>query len=378
MTTTSGGQRTIVVHLADQRRDRTDSHGIINFSLGLVAALPTALAPTWRLVVLANESIASEIDRSEFRPTDLVRSVAAPAIGATPGRMWLDHVRVGRHAAAAAADVVLYPKGFLPARPRPVGARHVVVFHDDIASRRWRDPAIGWRARPRAGYFHLLARRSLAGADRRLFVSEFSAQQLTGAAGARADDAVVGQGLRAHRRPHVPIADRAPQVLVFGSSLAHKRIDPGLAVLIPLLPPELRKIVVVGDAPTLPPGLTAQVDIDVRPGARSAAEVADLLATSRLLFFPSDYEGFGLPPIEAHASGTPALYRGNGAAREVLGDRPGRFDIEEPASMAAALHRALGLDDDALQAMASEMAIRFDWRQVATSVAASVGAGQTP
>jgi glycosyltransferase involved in cell wall biosynthesis len=45
-----------------------------------------------------------------------------------------------------------------------------------------------------------------------------------------------------------------------------------------------------------------------------------LLAGAEVFCYPSFYEGFGLPPLEAMAAGTPALVGGYGAAAEVLGD----------------------------------------------------------
>ena len=47
---------------------------------------------------------------------------------------------------------------------------------------------------------------------------------------------------------------------------------------------------------------------------------ADLLAGATLLAYPSRYEGFGLPPLEAMQVGTPVLATSVGAIPEVLGD----------------------------------------------------------
>jgi glycosyltransferase involved in cell wall biosynthesis len=47
---------------------------------------------------------------------------------------------------------------------------------------------------------------------------------------------------------------------------------------------------------------------------------ADLLAGATLLAYPSRYEGFGLPPLEAMSAGTPVLATAVGALPEVLGD----------------------------------------------------------
>jgi glycosyltransferase involved in cell wall biosynthesis len=47
---------------------------------------------------------------------------------------------------------------------------------------------------------------------------------------------------------------------------------------------------------------------------------ADLLAGAAVLAYPSRYEGFGLPPLEAMAAGTPVVATAVGAVPEVVGD----------------------------------------------------------
>jgi glycosyltransferase involved in cell wall biosynthesis len=50
-------------------------------------------------------------------------------------------------------------------------------------------------------------------------------------------------------------------------------------------------------------------------------ELAAILTGARALVFPSDDEGYGLPPVEALACGTPVVCTDIPALREVLGDR---------------------------------------------------------
>ena len=56
-------------------------------------------------------------------------------------------------------------------------------------------------------------------------------------------------------------------------------------------------------------------------GHVSDDELAAILSGARALVFPSDDEGFGLPPVEALACGTPVVCTDIPALREVLGDR---------------------------------------------------------
>ena len=60
--------------------------------------------------------------------------------------------------------------------------------------------------------------------------------------------------------------------------------------------------------------------------------------------FPSLYEGFGLPALEAMMLGTPVLTANTSSLPEVVGDAAILVDPYKPAEIAAALHR---LDNDA-------------------------------
>lgn len=363
--------RTVLVHLADQRRARTDSHGIINFSLGLVRALPGALADDERLVVLVNDEMVDELGSGFLRDQDELRVVGAPR--SMLERLAIDHRAVLRHARGVAADVVLYPKGFLPLGTRRSPAQHVPCLHDDIPARAWSDGALSWRQRIRPGYFTALLRHSMRTADRRLFVSAFTAQQLTARwSGPRPNDVVVHEGLTLPRREVRPVGERERQVIVLGNRLPHKRTAAGLRLLDadPAVRAAVDRVVVVGPLPA--DVEQTALTLEHRPGPLSGDELADLIATSRLLVYPSAYEGFGLPPIEAYALGTPAVYRVTDASREVLPGVPGGFDDEDPARFADAVEEALALDDERLAAIRAGMWERFDWSVVAARVAVAL------
>jgi glycosyltransferase involved in cell wall biosynthesis len=89
-----------------------------------------------------------------------------------------------------------------------------------------------------------------------------------------------------------------------------------------------------GWGPELPdtPGviLTGWVGDETLPG---------LLAAADMFCYPSMYEGFGLPPLEAMAAGTPAIVGRYSAAEEVLGDAAVLVDPLDVEAMAAAMTR---------------------------------------
>ena len=69
-------------------------------------------------------------------------------------------------------------------------------------------------------------------------------------------------------------------------------------------------------------------------------ELAALYTGARALVFPSDDEGFGLPPVEALACGTPVVASDVPVLREVLGDRATFVDATDVPQLVAAAQRA--------------------------------------
>jgi glycosyltransferase involved in cell wall biosynthesis len=73
-----------------------------------------------------------------------------------------------------------------------------------------------------------------------------------------------------------------------------------------------------------------------------------LYSTADVYVHPSEYEGFGLPPLEAMACGTPVAASACTSLPEVVGDAGLLFDPSDPEDMAETLWRLLA--DDGLRA----------------------------
>jgi glycosyltransferase involved in cell wall biosynthesis len=99
---------------------------------------------------------------------------------------------------------------------------------------------------------------------------------------------------------------------------------------------------------------------DVR-GYVSKAELAQLYRGAAALVLPSRYEGFGLPVVEAMASGTLVVAAPDEALREVAGDAA---VFAEPQDLAGAVRSALD-DRERLVAAGLERAARFSWEETA-------------
>lgn len=96
-------------------------------------------------------------------------------------------------------------------------------------------------------------------------------------------------------------------------------------------------------------------------------QLASLYSRATIFAFPSLYEGFGIPALEAMAHGTPVACARAGALPEVCGDAAVYFEPRDTESIAAALKRLL--DDPGLREELSragrERESRFTWTRAA-------------
>jgi glycosyltransferase involved in cell wall biosynthesis len=148
-----------------------------------------------------------------------------------------------------------------------------------------------------------------------------------------------------------------PTLLRAFAKIAHERLG-------------LRVLLVGRDVP----GFIASVIDDERVAARVAftgrvddATLRALYAEASAFVFPSAYEGFGLPPLEAMTFGTPVVSSNAASLPEIVGDAGLMFAAGNPDALAKAIARVL--DDpklrDRLSTAGPERAARFTWEQTA-------------
>ena len=106
----------------------------------------------------------------------------------------------------------------------------------------------------------------------------------------------------------------------------------------------------------------------VATGYLDKADVRNLMAASSMLVLPSLEEGFGLPVVEAMASGLPVVCSKGSALAEVAGDAACLVDAQDANALARAIERLL--EDRELAAEMRRRGLvrsqRFDWQDTAT------------
>jgi alpha-1,3-rhamnosyl/mannosyltransferase len=117
---------------------------------------------------------------------------------------------------------------------------------------------------------------------------------------------------------------------------------------------------------------SAARDRIVRLGYVADVARRDLLAGATVFAYPSRYEGFGLPPLEAMAVSVPVVATAAGALPEVLGDAARFVDPTDDDALAGAI---IGLLDDTgareeLVARGHQQVARYSWTQTADAVVA--------
>ena len=210
-----------------------------------------------------------------------------------------------------------------------------------------------------------------------LTVSEFARREISQRLGLAADGiGVIPNGVDDLFRPQDPgdvEAWRAARglpgrfVLYVGNAKPHKNVA-ALVAAFDELPSDVGLVLCGGGAELerLTDGAARASEIRVLPQIPER-ELPLLYAAAALFCFPSRYEGFGLPPLEAMACGTPVVAARAGALPEVLGGAAEFFDPDDRTGCAAALQQVLTSKAlaDSLRAAGLERARLFSWDHTA-------------
>jgi glycosyltransferase involved in cell wall biosynthesis len=103
----------------------------------------------------------------------------------------------------------------------------------------------------------------------------------------------------------------------------------------------------------------------VRTGWVAPSDLAALLARASVLAYPSLYEGFGFPPLQAMRAGVPVVATRAGSLPEVLGDGALLVEPGDHVGLAGALNACLGDETERLRLIAAGTAwsARYSWER---------------
>ena len=170
-----------------------------------------------------------------------------------------------------------------------------------------------------------------------------------------------------------------PYVVVVGTTNARKNLVRMLEAFAELAQSDADlDLVVVGAADADEGAIRAEVERHGiasrvhRLGYVSDAELAGIVAGARCLVFPSLYEGFGMPIVEAMAAGVPVASSAHTTLDEACGTAAVRFDPLDSAAMAAAISGLLSESTADRVEQGRRHAAGFTWSAAGEAIATAV------
>ena len=303
-------------------------------------------------------------------------TVHADAPNRRPARLVWEQTAGPRLARRVRPDVWHGPHYTLPLR---VDVPTVVTVHDLTF---FDHPE--WHERSKVAYFQRMIRASVARATVAVCVSEYTKSRLNAICGRDGAVVVIPHGVDHERftpADHDQARDDAalsehgitPPYIAFSGTIEPRKDVPTLVRAFARIAgthPDLRLVLAGNDGW----GATAARDAIVssgvstrilRPGYLGNDVVAALFRRAEAVAYPSLEEGFGLPALEALASGTPLVSTRGSAVEEVVGDAALLVEPRDDAGLAVAL--ATVLDDRAtaerLRVAGPKRAAEYTWER---------------
>jgi glycosyltransferase involved in cell wall biosynthesis len=344
--------------------------GLETYARELTSALLREL-PALRVTAFVNREASSDPVWRELVPT-----VTVPVYGRRRSS-WVrgEQVLLPKLAQRAGVDIV---HSLASTAPTWGSFRRVVTIHD-VIYRIHPEAHAGWRSHALRALVPLAARRS----HRVIVPSESTRDDLIRLLKVPKEKIdLVPNGLGTPPSPQWDSEDELRRRYDLGTrplalTVSLKRPNKNLLRLleaIALIPAERRPILILAGHRT-----PYESELSMRAaelgllddtrflGWVTAEELEGLYRASTCFVFPSLYEGFGLPVLEAMARGLPVACSDRGALVEVADEAARMFDPEQPHAIAAAIESLLAdpIERERLSRAGRENAARFTWAETA-------------
>jgi glycosyltransferase involved in cell wall biosynthesis len=290
-----------------------------------------------------------------------------PPVGGAAGEMWLRSVGIRRAVRALGADAVL--SGVPASGLLPTGARRGIILYDlrhelrpdqfSLAKRASRYTSWAWSMR-RADAIFCISERTRA-----------DLEQLHPKSARRAVATPLGSDHVDEWERRGP--EEQPYALAFGH-FSNKNVDKVLAAWAEFCRADERwKLRLVGmgradrdEATAAVAALGISGRVELMPWLEDHAFV-ECFTGAGLVVYPSDFEGFGLPAVEAMRLGIPLVVSSDAALLEVTGGHAEVVTELGPEALADAMRRASMRTSEELAAAAA-YTDRFSWTGMAVTV----------
>jgi glycosyltransferase involved in cell wall biosynthesis len=253
-----------------------------------------------------------------------------------------------------------------------VRSDQLTVIHDALVYRMPENFSANYRM------FHQFLGRRLSQKSQLATVSDFSRQEL--AEVLHIDPKLIirvwnGSDHYANILPAVSILKKLDlenkRYFIFvGSPAKNKNLEKLVMTFGALSQTDARLVIVGGLAKTFSPEKIGIAHNVIRAGRVTDEELHALYGKAEALIFPSLYEGFGIPLLEAMSVGCPVLASDIPVTREVCGNAAVFFNPRDTRSMADAMLAALSpsFDRNGLIALGRERASGFAWEASAETL----------
>ena len=310
----------------------------------------------------------------DIRHREVADELGAEVVGSRVGVAW-EHLDLRRFLRRQGSPLLMSMQYTAPLGYRP----SIVTVHDVVFLN------TAWVSRRFHYWYRFLIPRVVKAAERVVTVSEFSKREIVAKLGVAPEKVEVvpcaaapefaQYALSAGDNPH------GRYVLAAATMNKRKNFRALVRAFLKTSAPEVRLVLVGATDARIygsDPELSGMLDDPriVLAGYVSDQELAGLYKHAELFLFPSLYEGFGIPPVEAMSVGCPVLTSDRASMPEVCGDAAYLVDPDDEAAITSAIDGLLA--DDARRrefaAKGLERAKRYDWGRSAERFVELAGA----